>query len=73
MTLPHVAKPRSTHWPPRDPARVLIALDQPVLEALIKLTLRHGAYTTRTVTSAKRVGAERLGRVAGSSAADADE
>jgi two-component system, OmpR family, phosphate regulon response regulator PhoB len=52
MTLPHVAKPRSTHWP----ARVLVVLDQPVLEALIKLTLHHGAYTTRTVTIANGVG-----------------
>jgi DNA-binding response OmpR family regulator len=56
MTLPHVSKPQSTHWPPRGPARVLVVLDRPVLVELIKLTLHHGAYTTRTVTIANRVG-----------------
>jgi DNA-binding response OmpR family regulator len=52
MTLPHVAKPQAKHWPPRGPARVLVVLDRPVLVELIKLTLNHGVYTTRTVTTA---------------------
>src|SRR3977135_4163761 len=56
MTLPHGAKPQATHWPPRGPARVLVVLDRPVLLELIKMTLNHGVYTTRAVTSASEVG-----------------
>jgi DNA-binding response OmpR family regulator len=51
MTFPHVAQPRATHWPPRGPARVLIILDRPVVIELIRLTLNHGVYTTRAVTT----------------------
>jgi DNA-binding response OmpR family regulator len=50
MTLPHLAKPQATHWPPRGPARVLVVLDRPVLVEIIKLTLNHGVYTIRTAT-----------------------
>jgi hypothetical protein len=49
MALPHVAKPHSTHWPPRGPARVLVVLDRPVLIELIKMTLNHGVYIIRAV------------------------
>jgi CheY-like chemotaxis protein len=52
MTLPHVAQPQATHWPPRSPARVLMVLDRPVLIELIRLTLNHGVYSTRAVTTA---------------------
>src|SRR5438270_1346511 len=55
MTLPHAAKPQATHWPPRGPARVLVVLDRPMMIELIKMTLNHGVYTTRTVTSASEV------------------
>ena len=50
--LPHVAQPQATHWPPRGPARVLMVFDRPVLIELIRLTLNHGVYTTRAVTTA---------------------
>jgi DNA-binding response OmpR family regulator len=56
MTFPHAAKPQATHWPPRGPARVLVVLDRPVLIELIKMTLNHGVYTTRTATSTHEVG-----------------
>jgi DNA-binding response OmpR family regulator len=52
IAIPHVVKPRATHWPPRGPAKVLVVLDRAVLAELIKLTLNHGVYTTRTVTTA---------------------
>ncbi len=55
MTLPHAAKPQATHWPPRGPARVLVVLDRPMLVELIKMTLNHGVYSTRTATSANGV------------------
>ncbi len=32
----------------RGPARVLVVVDQPVLDGVIKLTLNHGQYVTRT-------------------------
>src|SRR5437764_11734458 len=57
MTLPHAAKPQATHWPPRGPARVLVVLDRPMMIELIKMTLNHGVYTTRTSTSATEVAA----------------
>ena len=57
MTLPHAAKPQATHWPPRGPARVLVVLDRPMMIELIKMTLNHGVYTTRTATSATEVAA----------------
>jgi DNA-binding response OmpR family regulator len=55
MTFPHAAKPQATHWPPRGPARVLVVLDRPMLIELIKMTLNHGVYATRTATSANEV------------------
>jgi CheY-like chemotaxis protein len=55
MTLPRVAKHQATHWPPRGPAKVLVVLDRPPLVELIKMTLNHGVYTTRTVTLADEV------------------
>ena len=57
MTVPHAAKPQATHWPPRGPARVLVVLDRPMMIELIKMTLNHGVYTTRTATSATEVAA----------------
>src|SRR4051812_46327540 len=55
-TLPHSAKAQATHWPPRGPAGVLVVLDRPILLELIKMTLNHGVYTTRAVTTANEVG-----------------
>jgi DNA-binding response OmpR family regulator len=56
MTLPRVLKAhQATQWPPRGPARVLVLLDRSVLIEIIKLTLNHGVYTTRTVTVADEV------------------
>jgi DNA-binding response OmpR family regulator len=52
MTVPHASRPQATHWPPRGPARVLVVLDRPMLIELIKMTLNHGVYTTRTAASA---------------------
>src|SRR5437762_13327869 len=53
--LPPVAQPtevenkqRAAHWPPRGPVRLLIVLDRPTIEEIIKLTLNHGVYMTRT-------------------------
>ena len=57
MSVPHAAKPQATHWPPRGPARVLVVLDRPMMIELIKMTLNHGVYTTRTATSATEVAA----------------
>src|SRR5438046_1387835 len=52
---PRAAKPQATHWPPRGPARVLVVLDRMMMVELIKMTLNHGVYTTRTATSANEV------------------
>ena len=41
-------KQRAAHWPPRGPVRLLIVLDRPTIEEVIKLTLNHGVYVTRT-------------------------
>src|SRR5438876_6243715 len=41
-------KHRAAHWPPRGPVRLLIVLDRPTIEEIIKLTLNHGVYMTRT-------------------------
>jgi DNA-binding response OmpR family regulator len=41
-------KQRAAHWPPRGPVRLLIVLDRPTIEEIIKLTLNHGVYMTRT-------------------------
>ena len=40
-----------TSPPPHAPVRVLLVLDWPILEGIAKLTLNHGAYDTRTVTT----------------------
>ena len=61
LTLPHVPKTYATHWPPRGPARVLVVLDRPLLIGLIRLTLNHGVYTTRSVTTATDVAAALTG------------
>jgi DNA-binding response OmpR family regulator len=45
-------KPRAAHWPQRGPVRVLLVLDRRTTEELIKLTLNHGVYMTRTATTA---------------------
>ena len=42
-------------WPPRGPARVLLVLDRVALTELVKLTLNHGVYTTRTVGTLSEV------------------
>ena len=55
VTVPHAARPQPTHWPPRGPARVLVVLDRSMLIELIKLTLNHGVYITRTATSPAEV------------------
>ena len=55
MVAPHIAKPQATHWPPRGPARVVVLLDRPVLMEVIKLTLNHGVYTTRSVTAVSQL------------------
>jgi PleD family two-component response regulator len=55
MTVPRSARAQPTHWPPRGPARVLVVLDRSMLIELIKLTLNHGVYITRTATSPAEV------------------
>jgi DNA-binding response OmpR family regulator len=55
MPLSRTTQVRATHWPPRGPARVLLVLDRPVLIELIKMTLKHGVYTTRQVTAPAEV------------------
>ena len=40
---------QAARWPPRGPARVLVVLDRVALTELVKLTLNHGVYATRTV------------------------
>ena len=55
MILPHVAKHQATHWPPRGPAKVLLLLDRLTIVELIKMTLNHGVYTTRSVSTAAEV------------------
>jgi CheY-like chemotaxis protein len=42
---------QATRWPPRGPVRVLLVLDQPLVTELVQLTLKHGAYHTRTATT----------------------
>jgi DNA-binding response OmpR family regulator len=50
-------KQRAAHWPPRGPVRLLIVLDRPTIEEIIKLTLNHGVYMTRTaLTGAAAIG-----------------
>jgi DNA-binding response OmpR family regulator len=45
-------KQRAAHWPPRGPVRLLIVLDRRTMVDLIRLTLNHGVYMTRTAGSA---------------------
>jgi adenylate cyclase len=37
------------------PAKVLVLLDRPLIIEILRLTLNHGVYTTRTVTTADEV------------------
>jgi DNA-binding response OmpR family regulator len=55
MTLPHVAQPQATHWPPRGPARVLVVLDRPVRVELVRMTLSLGVFSTRAVVATDEV------------------
>jgi DNA-binding response OmpR family regulator len=48
----------TTRWPTRGPARVLLVLERPTLAELIKLTLNHGLYTTRTVATSQQAETE---------------
>src|SRR5207302_11311092 len=45
-------KQRAAHSPPRGPVRLLIVLDRPTMVDLIRLTLNHGVYMTRTASTA---------------------
>ena len=56
-TTAPAAKAHATHWPPRGPAKVLLVLDRQTLIELIKMTLNHGIYSTRTVTLADDISA----------------
>ena len=44
-------KRRAAQWPPRGPVRLLIVVDRLTLADLIRLTLNHGLYMTRVVSS----------------------
>src|SRR3954470_4034298 len=44
------AKQRAAQWPPRGPVRVLLVLDRHTVIEMIKLTLNHGVYTSRTAS-----------------------
>ena len=50
----HERERRADTVRPIDPARVLVMVEQPLIAAVLKLTLNHGVYVTREV----RVGAE---------------
>jgi len=50
-TTAHPAKLPLAVRPPEGPIRVLLVLDRPAVAGLAKLTLNHGAYETRNVTS----------------------
>ena len=53
MILPaHVTKQQATRCPRRGPARALLVLDRPAIFELVKLMLKHGAFTTRTAATA---------------------
>jgi two-component system response regulator RegX3 len=52
----HVPNNRpTTNWPPRGPVRVLLVVERPLIAELIKLTLNHGVYVTRAVTTYAQV------------------
>src|ERR1700682_2596225 len=55
VTSPASNRHQATRWPARGPARVLLVLDKPMLAELIKLTLNHGVYTTREVSTLAQV------------------
>src|SRR5437773_7787611 len=44
-------KQRAAQWPPRGPVRLLIVLDRPTMIDLIKMTLNHGVYMTRSAST----------------------
>src|SRR4051794_35635603 len=44
-------KQRAAQWPPRGPVRLLLMLDRPTMIDLIKLTLNHGVYMTRSAST----------------------
>ena len=46
------SRPQATRWPARDPARVVLLLDNLALAELVELTLNHGVYSTRKVVTA---------------------
>jgi len=50
-TTAHPAKLPLAVRPPEGPIRVLLVLDRPAVAGLAKLTLNHGAYETRNVTT----------------------
>lgn len=54
---PSRKKRAGVSWPPRGPVRVVSVLDRPTLARLIVMTLNHGLYDTRTVTSAAEAAA----------------
>jgi hypothetical protein len=56
MTLPRAATPPATLLPARGHGRVLAVLDRPVLCEIVKMTLNHCVYSTRTATMASEVG-----------------
>jgi DNA-binding response OmpR family regulator len=58
VTSPLSLRHLTTRWPARGPARVLLVLERPMLAELIKLTLNHGVYTTRTVVTSQQVESE---------------
>jgi two-component system, OmpR family, response regulator RegX3 len=41
----------ATNWPSWGPVRVLLVVERPMIAELIKLTLNHGVYVTRAVTT----------------------
>ena len=48
---PSRRRARASRWPPRGLVRVLLMTDQPLVAQLIRLTLGHGLYDTRTATT----------------------
>jgi len=52
----HVTRQQMTRWPRRGPDRVLLVLDRPTIVELVKLILKHGACTTRTVATVRATG-----------------
>jgi two-component system KDP operon response regulator KdpE len=47
----HHASHQASRWPPRGPVRVLLVLDQLMFVQLARLTLNHGVYDTRAVST----------------------